>query len=77
MAEIESFIYESVPARVVFGAGSVAKLADEVRHFGFKRALVLTTKGQVALGEKTAAQLGDLAAGAYPRRGHAHLGGKR
>ena len=66
MAEIESFIYESVPARVVFGAGSVAKLADEVRHFGFKRALVLTTKGQVALGEKTAAQLGDLAAGAYP-----------
>ena len=31
-----------------------------------KRALVLTTKGQVALGEKTAAQLEDLAVGAYP-----------
>ena len=43
MAEIKSFTYESVPARVVFGAASVAKLADEVRHFGFKRALDLTT----------------------------------
>ena len=66
MAEIKAFTYESVPARVVFGMGSVARLADEVRHFGFGRALVLTTKGQAALGETTAAQLGDLAVGAYP-----------
>lgn len=66
MAEITPFTYESAPSRVVFGAGSVASLADEVRHFGFRRALVITTKGQAALGEKTAAQLGDLAIGAYP-----------
>lgn len=66
MAKIESFVYQSAPARVVFGVGSVAKLADEVTHFGFSRVLVLTTKGQAALGEKTAARLGDLSVGAYP-----------
>lgn len=63
---MKPFTYESAPARVIFGAGSVAQLADEVRRFGFKRALVLTTKGQAALGEKTAARLGALSVGAYP-----------
>lgn len=63
---MKPFTYESAPARVVFGAGSIADLAGEVRHFGFGRALVLTTKGQAALGESTAAQLGDLSVGAYP-----------
>jgi alcohol dehydrogenase class IV len=59
------FDYTALPARVLFGRGRVAEIADEVRRLGAKRALVLSTPGHRALGESVAALLGDLAAGVY------------
>lgn len=62
-----SFVYEALPSRVVFGAGSLARLPEEVARLGAQRVLVLSTPGQQALGESVAAVLGELAAGVYPR----------
>ncbi|WP_375384910.1 maleylacetate reductase [uncultured Microbacterium sp.] len=61
----EDFRYRSLPMRVVFGAGSLASLADEVRHLGLSRVLVLSTPSQSGLAEKVSGLLGDLSAGVY------------
>jgi len=53
----------ALPARVLFGRGRTAEVAGEVRRLGRKRALVLSTPGHRALGERVAALLGDVAAG--------------
>ena len=53
------------PARVVFGAGSVARLADELRGARRSRALILATPLQKDAAEALAARLGDLAAGVF------------
>jgi maleylacetate reductase len=50
------------PARIVFGAGSVARLADELRAAGRGRALILATPFQRDAAEALATQLGGLAA---------------
>ncbi len=62
---MQAFVYESRPVRVVFGAGSLEQLPDEVARFGARRALVLATPGQRALAERAAALLGPLAAGIH------------
>ena len=59
------FDYVALPARVLFGAGRIAEVGDEVRRLGAKRALVVTTPGHRELGEHTAALLGDAAAGVH------------
>jgi maleylacetate reductase len=61
------FDYTALPARVLFGSGRVAEVADEVRRLAARRALVLSTPGHRALGERVAALLGDLAAGVYSK----------
>jgi hypothetical protein len=43
---IESFIYEAVPTRVVFGSGTIARIREEVERLGARRALVLSTPGR-------------------------------
>ncbi|MEI7447289.1 MAG: hypothetical protein WCK28_20550 [Burkholderiales bacterium] len=40
------FAWTGQPGRVVFGAGRVASLADEVARLGATRALVLCTPGR-------------------------------
>jgi maleylacetate reductase len=59
------FVYNALPSRVVFGQGTLARIADEVRLLGCARALVLTTPQQSAAGEDLAAQLGDVSAGIF------------
>ena len=61
------FDYTGQPARVLFGRGRVVDVADEVRRLGARRALVLSTPGHRALGERVSALLGDLAAGVYSK----------
>jgi alcohol dehydrogenase class IV len=61
-----TFVYQALPSRVVFGAGSLARLPAEVARLGAARALVLTTPEQRETGERVAALLGDRAAGVYP-----------
>ena len=44
------FVYDALPSRVVFGAGTLDILLDEVRKLGAQRALVLCTPEQRAMG---------------------------
>jgi len=60
-----TFIYEMLPSRVVFEAGSFSTLTAEVKRLGCGRALLISTKGKTALAEEAAGRLGALAAGSY------------
>jgi alcohol dehydrogenase class IV len=62
---LQSFAYDALPSRIVFGAGSLETLLDEVRKLGAKRALVLCTPEQRAMGADIAARLGPLSAGVF------------
>lgn len=59
------FVHESAPVRVLFGAGSFTRLADEAARLGLVRVLVLATPGQRGLAEQAAAMLGARAAGVH------------
>jgi len=58
-----SFVYNAAPGRVLFGAGSLARLGEEVRRLGLGRVLVLATPSHEAEARDLAAGLGSLAAG--------------
>jgi maleylacetate reductase len=60
-----NFIYEQLPVRVVFAAGSFDRLAEEVERLGLKRAMVLSTPGQRRLAEEAAKRLGVATAGIH------------
>ncbi|MDO9437259.1 maleylacetate reductase [Hydrogenophaga sp.] len=64
---MKSFVYQNLPSRVVFGAGSLAQLPQEMDALGAARALVLCTPGQRASAERVAALLGARAAGIFDR----------
>lgn len=64
MAE-RGFIYTGLPARVVFGRGTLAQVRAEAERLAMSHALVLTTPAQAAHGRAVAAQLGDRAAGVF------------
>lgn len=55
--------HNATPPRVVFGPGCVATLPSEVERLGAGHALVVTTPGRAALGERVAADLGDRGVG--------------
>ena len=52
------FAYSSQQYRVVFGAGSAARLNEEVERLGIRRVLVLTTREQRDQGARLGAHLG-------------------
>lgn len=62
----DEFVHESLPMRVVFGAGTSARLGDEVDRLGLHRVLVLCTPGHEELGRRVADGLGPRAAGVHP-----------
>jgi maleylacetate reductase len=62
---ITKFSYVSNPARIVFGAGASAHIADELNALGRRRALVLSTPFQKSEAEKLAERLGALVAGVF------------
>ena len=59
------FSYTSLPARVIFGSGTLASLEDEIKRLGCSRALILSTPQQKAEAERLVGQIGSLAAGLY------------
>src|SRR5678816_83075 len=60
---IQPFTYRGLPARVVFGVGTLAQAPRELEQLGVTRALVLTTPAQVDQGRAVVELLGDRAAG--------------
>jgi maleylacetate reductase len=64
---MRGFVYNGLPARVVFGAGALARLPEELARLGAKRALVLSTPEQKASAGEVAAALGAQCAGTYDR----------
>lgn len=62
---MQPFTYNALPSRVVFGRGTLASLADEVRALGCHRALVLTTAPKAETGHALARQLGELCVGVF------------
>ena len=64
---MKSFTYNGLPARVVFGAGSLRYLSREIEALGAKKALILSTPEQRASAEMIADLLGPRAAGVFDR----------
>ncbi len=62
---MKSFVYQSLPSRVVFGAGARNSLAHELDRLGVGKALVLCTPQQTELAEAVAQQLGERGAGIF------------
>ncbi len=62
---MDRFVFPGLTTRVVFGAGTIAQVGDEVARLGHARALVLSTAHQRADAERLAASLGPLAAGTF------------
>ncbi|MEO0398691.1 MAG: maleylacetate reductase [Pseudomonadota bacterium] len=62
---MDSFVYTGLPSRVVFGAGKIGQLMDEVGALSIERALVLTTLAQRDLGERVQTVLGKRAVGLF------------
>lgn len=60
------FVYTALPMRVVFGAGALRRLPDEVAALGLTRVLVLCSAEQASTGEVVADALGERAAGVLP-----------
>lgn len=64
---MRDFVYHMHPARVVFGAGSVKRLAAEIELLGARRALVLSTSEQRSAAEHVAELLGHRCAGIFDK----------
>jgi maleylacetate reductase len=62
---MRDFTFQALPTRVIFGAGTVVRLPDEIRRLGLSRVLVLSTPQQAADAAALAASLGSLAAGTF------------
>jgi maleylacetate reductase len=60
------FVYQGTPQRVVFGSGTITRLAEEAKRLGIRRALVLSTPEQHAQAEAVAAHLGPARADIFP-----------
>jgi alcohol dehydrogenase class IV len=63
---MQSFVYEALPTRVVFGSGTLSQLKPEAELLGVRRVLVLSTPGRgEAQAREVGALLGDLAVGVH------------
>lgn len=60
------FNYTPNPSRVIFGAGSRARIAEELERLGIERAIVLSTPDQSALAAAIARDIGGRAGIMYP-----------
>src|SRR6266853_1435364 len=62
---MQGFVYDQPATRVIFGVGTLDRLAEEVKRLGAKRALVLATPEQRKDAEDASRRLGDMSAGVY------------
>ena len=59
------FTYQSLPARVVFGWGTLGQVADEVRRLPAARAMIVATPEQTVAADALADRLDTLVAGVF------------
>ena len=64
-AGLPALLYEALPARVLFGSGTVAQLAAEAERLGMTRALVLATSGRPGKAAQLTDLLGSRSAGVF------------
>jgi maleylacetate reductase len=62
---LENFVFDGLPMRVIFGEGTLNKLADEVERLGPKRVLVLCTPEQRDQAAMVVERIGPLAVGIF------------
>ncbi len=55
---MEPFVYDAVASRVLFGAGSIDRVADEVESLGFQRVFLIADHGGAATADRVSAALG-------------------
>ena len=67
MRWVRTFVYSSLPSRVVFRAGALDDVAAEIERLGARRALVLCTPEQRASAEDVSRRLGARSAGVYDK----------
>jgi alcohol dehydrogenase class IV len=63
---MRSFVFESMPARVLFAENAIEHLPREIEQLGARRALVLSTPQQEALATDISRRLGQRSVGVYP-----------
>jgi maleylacetate reductase len=64
---MRSFVYTALPGKVLFGFGTMDKVAEEVRLLGCQRALVLSTPQQQEEARDLADRLAELCVGTFPQ----------
>jgi maleylacetate reductase len=64
---MKNFTYTGLPARVIFGKGSLQQLEAEIDRLGSRRALILSTPEQRDQAERIANILGERAAGIFDK----------
>ncbi len=62
-----AFVYQMLPSRVIFGAGCLEKLPQEIERLGASKALVLSTPEQRQSGVDLVDRLGRRAVGLFDR----------
>jgi maleylacetate reductase len=62
---VRAFVHTGLPSRVIFGAGALERIGDEMARLGARRALVLCTPEQRPTAEEVARRLGGAAAGIF------------
>ncbi|MGI5467080.1 maleylacetate reductase and hydroxyquinol 1,2-dioxygenase domain-containing protein [Streptomyces sp. CA-132043] len=62
---MRAFTYAGHPTRVVFGAGTIGRLPEELSRLGATRALVLSTPGRADLARRVGELLGPAAVGEF------------
>jgi maleylacetate reductase len=64
---LKPFLYNGLPSRVIFGAGSIAQLPAELDRLGAKHALLLSTPEQKESLQAVSKALGSRCAGTYDK----------
>lgn len=59
------FAYSTLPWNILFGAGYLSRLPQELNNLGFSKALILTTHSGSKVGQETVRLLGQNAAGLF------------
>jgi alcohol dehydrogenase class IV len=62
---VTSFVFDQPAYRVIFGAGTLAQLRQEVQRLGGTRVVVVCTESETELAQEAAIKLGDLAVGIF------------